>query len=264
MRLTIGSLKPLLILLVLVMAVLGEAKPPFLVTFKSYYKPDPSSPLGKAGCAICHTQAPRRNAYGKDLKKLLNDSPSGQLTIEILKQAEPLDSDGDGYTNADEIKAGNLPGDPENHPVGPPGKATSVPVAAAPSSSIIPPNGYHPVFIHFPIALFLFGVFLEFAGIRKKNTSLGIGAIWNLHGALASLVIVIPTGVAAWLVGGHKLEGAMLYHLISASSSLVLMASSIFARKKVGNEDKGYWALLLLAAVAIGLTGFFGGQMVYG
>jgi uncharacterized membrane protein len=250
----------------LLFAVAGavEAKPPFLITFNDYYKPDPSSALGQAKCGICHTQPPTRNAYGKDLKKLVDASSDGNLTVDMLKQVESLDSDGDGYTNADEIIAGFLPGDPASHPSGSPGKATSVPAASTPSSSIIPSNGFHPIFIHFPIALFLFGVFLEFVGIRKKNSALGVGAVWNLHAALASLLIVIPTGVAAWLIGGHKLEGAMLFHLISAVSSALLMTGSIFVRKKVGNEDKGYWVLLILAAAAISATGYFGGQMVYG
>ncbi len=244
-------------------ACISSAKPPFLITFKEYYKPNPSSVLGQAKCEICHGQVPRRNPYGKELKKLLDSSSDGKLTVDMLKQVEGADSDGDGYTNADEIIGGVLPGDPASHPSGPAGKATSVPVTQA-SNSIIPANGFHPIVIHFPIALFLFGVLLEFVCLRKKVDALGTAAVWNIHGALASMAIVVPTGVAAWLVGGHKLEGAMLFHMICAGSSLLLMAVTIVTRRKAGNSSGAYWAILLLTALVIGATGFFGGQMVYG
>jgi uncharacterized membrane protein len=255
------TIRLLLVLGLAAAAGVSQARPQFLTVFKSVYNPDPNSALGKAGCAICHAGPPKRNVYGKALKVLVDESPNGQLTSDMLKQVENVDSDGDGFTNGDEIRQGFLPGDPASHP-GPGGKMAAPP--AATGSSIIPSNGFHPVFIHFPIALFLFGIFLEFTGIRKKNPALGMGAVWNLHGALASLAIVAPTGIAAWLVGGHKLEGAMLYHLCCAIGSLILMSASLIARKRVGNESKGYWALLLLAAVVIGFTGYFGGQMVYG
>jgi hypothetical protein len=105
---------------------------------------------------------------------------------------------------------------------------------------------------------------LEFAAIRKKNPALTMAALWNLGGALTSTAIVTPTGVAAWLMGQHKLEGSMLIHLLLAVSSLILMVATLVARKRLGPEAKAYWAVLLVAAVVIGVTGHFGGQMVYG
>jgi uncharacterized membrane protein len=250
------------VFLLLIAATASEAKPKFLVVFNTYYKPDPSSAVGKAECAICHDGPPKRNVYGKDLKKLLDASDNGELTADMLKQVESIDSDGDGWSNGDEIKQGFLPGDPSSHPNGKPAK----PTAPAPPSgiSIIPTNGFHPVVVHFPIALFLFGLFLEFAGHWRKSPALGTAAQWNITGALASLAIVVPTGVAAWLIGGHKLEGNMLIHLILAISSLILMLITLLARKKLGNDHAMYLAILVLTAIIVGLTGHFGGQMVYG
>lgn len=259
------TVKFLFVLFAFVLSCTCEAKPEFLKVFNSVYNPSPSSPLGEAKCGICHVSSgpPRRNPYGKDLKTALNQSRDGQFTAEILKQVEGLDSDGDGYTNIEEISQGFLPGDPASHPtahgVNPTAKGTS-----ESGSSLIPSHAFHPVVIHFPIALFLFGVFLEFMALRSKNPALGVAALWNLHGALASLLIVVPTGVAAWLIGEHKLEGGMLIHLCLAIGSIVLMIATIMTRKRLGPDSKAYWAVLLLAAVIIGLTGHFGGQMVYG
>jgi hypothetical protein len=70
--------------------------------------PDAKAKLGK--CTTCHTKPmpkkddPAPNAYGKDLAK------TGK--VPDFAKVEALDSDGDGVTNIDEIKAGTNPGDP--------------------------------------------------------------------------------------------------------------------------------------------------------
>ena len=244
----------------------AEARPPFLALFKDYYKVDSNSALGQAGCKTCHAEGTTRNPYGKELSKLVKMSDDGKLTDSMLKQVENFDSDGDGYKNGDEITQGSLPGDPNVHPEGKPGDPPKKVAASSPGmlSTLLPANGFHPVVVHFPIALFLFGVLLEILGIRKSNSELGKAAGWNLVGALASLSIVAPSGIAAWLLGGHKLEGTMLIHMLLAITSLGLMIATLVARKKFGHTDKVYLVVLILTAIIVGLTGHFGGQLVYG
>ncbi len=83
------------------------ATPNVLDTWKSTY---PSSTLAKtASCNLCHTTAPTLNPYGEAIHK-------AGTTAEKIKSVESLDSDGDGYTNLDEITANTLPGDPASHP----------------------------------------------------------------------------------------------------------------------------------------------------
>jgi len=254
------------ILLLIATASSSEARPEFWQLFKNYYKVDASKPNGQATCKNCHSEVPQRNSYGKALEPLVNASKDNMLTIEMLKQVEGTDSDGDGWTNGDEIKQGFLPGDPTSHPTGKPSDKSgqSSPGSDSTGGSIIPTHGFHPAVVHFPIALFLFGVFLEFLGLRKKSQEFGKAALWNLIGALASIGVVAPTGVAAWLLGGHKLEGTMLIHLLLAISSILLMIGTLAARKKLGNTDRTYLAILVVAALLISATGYFGGQLVYG
>ena len=55
-----------------------------------------------ADCSLCHTTIPAVNVYGQDIA----DNGFGWFGI------EPLDSDGDGRTNGDEIRIDcSLPGD---------------------------------------------------------------------------------------------------------------------------------------------------------
>ncbi len=67
-------------------------------------------PTAKANCASCHTaKMPKKgaadlNAFGKDCKDAKND----------YAKIEAKDSDGDGKSNLDELKAGTNPGDPKS------------------------------------------------------------------------------------------------------------------------------------------------------
>ncbi|MDQ7820795.1 MAG: hypothetical protein QN173_08550 [Armatimonadota bacterium] len=99
---------------VLTLATAAAALPADLTTFRNLYKPREDSPLGKAGCLICHTATPPTkevNPYGADLAK------QGKTRAEAAFRAiEKLDSDKDGFTNIAEIQAGTLPGDPTSRP----------------------------------------------------------------------------------------------------------------------------------------------------
>jgi mono/diheme cytochrome c family protein len=74
--------------------------------FNNLYKPSAGTDIAKAKCQICHTQKTGGplNPYGKALNGKKADAAS-------LKSVEQLDSDKDGKTNIQEIKAGTLPGD---------------------------------------------------------------------------------------------------------------------------------------------------------
>jgi hypothetical protein len=85
----------------------AQAKPEYLGEFNKKY--------GTAGtrldsCQTCHSSsspsAENLNPYGADVRK--NNHDFGAI--------EPLDSDGDGFTNIDEIKALTFPGDPKDNP----------------------------------------------------------------------------------------------------------------------------------------------------
>jgi hypothetical protein len=64
-------------------------------------------------CTLCHT------AVGTYLFNPYGQAYSDQLgsPAEDFKAIENLDSDGDGYSNLQEIKAGTSPGDPLDHPI---------------------------------------------------------------------------------------------------------------------------------------------------
>ena len=84
----------------------AQSKPEYLSEFNKKYGTQGTK---LDSCQTCHTttqDAQHLNPYGTDFGKSKHD----------LGAIEPLDSDGDGFSNIDEIKAGTFPGDPKDNP----------------------------------------------------------------------------------------------------------------------------------------------------
>lgn len=62
-----------------------------------------------AGCSLCHTSPPALNTYGADFKAAGRNAAAFTLI-------ENRDSDGDGFSNLQEIQSGSYPGDPSSKP----------------------------------------------------------------------------------------------------------------------------------------------------
>ena len=92
----------------------------YLDTFNSTYKATSTDPIRT--CSVCHSSSgpPARNPYGAAF------AGAGRSFSSI----ESLDSDGDGFTNIQEILAGTYPGDPSSHPSTPPSDTTAPTVTA--------------------------------------------------------------------------------------------------------------------------------------
>ena len=76
-------------------------------------------------CAVCHTSGRLLNSYGEDGRAQFSTMmAAGSATqqeqidafIETLKAIERSDSDGDGFSNLEEIRARTFPGDAEDIP----------------------------------------------------------------------------------------------------------------------------------------------------
>ena len=85
----------------------AQSKPEYLSEFNSRYK---TSGSHLDTCSTCHTSSsPSRenlNPFGSDFSAANHD----------FGAIEAKDSDGDGFSNIDEIQAGTFPGDPNENP----------------------------------------------------------------------------------------------------------------------------------------------------
>jgi uncharacterized membrane protein len=127
-------------------------------------------------------------------------------------------------------------------------------------------HAQHVVLIHFPIALFIIGVFFDFIAQWKKQRLLAAAAYYNLFVAAIATIPVVVTGILAWQweLEGQKLKGILLMHLVMGCLSSVLICAVWFihmrTRRKQEEVLPGYrLPIEAVAVVIVALTGHLGG-----
>lgn len=103
-------------LLTLGMSWAAHARPSAPVGFCATYPEAPACTQDSVQCTMCHTSAPALNAYGEDLAQQMAEASQTSAGFDAalptaLMAVESLDSDADGWSNAEEIAGGSLPGD---------------------------------------------------------------------------------------------------------------------------------------------------------
>jgi uncharacterized membrane protein len=104
-----------------------------------------------------------------------------------------------------------------------------------PRAAILAKHAQHVVIIHFPIALLITGVVLDFIATLTHRKDLALAAYCNFCGALLAAVPAALTGLLAWQweLEGRRLKGILLMHLLSGSASLVLIAAVWWVAPKI-------------------------------
>lgn len=94
------------------------AKPEIQAAAHKALKIKPTSRVGRAQCLLCHV-APNNykfNPFGHDVHEAAEELKVREFTPELIKLIGSKDSDKDGYSNARELAADTLPGDPKSKP----------------------------------------------------------------------------------------------------------------------------------------------------
>jgi uncharacterized membrane protein len=94
-----------------------------------------------------------------------------------------------------------------------------------PRSVLLAKHAQHVVLIHFPVALFITGVAFDLLSRGKRSSQWSAAAYLNLTAAAITVFPAIVTGVLAWqfVLEGKRLKGLLLYHLIAASCTALLL-----------------------------------------
>jgi uncharacterized membrane protein len=133
-----------------------------------------------------------------------------------------------------------------------------------PRSVLLAKHAQHVVLIHFPIALFIVGVFFDFVAQFIKNAVLAKAAFYNFCMAAVSTGPVLITGLLAWhfALEGAPMKGILLWHQLAGLASTVMLIA-VARVHWVCQRGKALpsWRLMLeLVGVAvIGMTGHLGG-----
>ncbi|HEY3330440.1 MAG TPA: DUF2231 domain-containing protein [Capsulimonadaceae bacterium] len=168
-----------------------------------------------------------------------------------------------------------------------PASATSAPAAApvaepAPASEPtpkgaddgkppfgIPDYAFHPAIVHFPIALFIGGLVLDFLGYLKKDKPLLFAGWFNLALAATSALGAVASGFAAMMFMKLPLEGLIAKHMLLAMIVTVMMWAMFGLRAHQHESMRApariaYYFLALLTFVLVSYVGHLGGEFVYG
>ena len=128
--------------------------------------------------------------------------------------------------------------------------------------------GLHPLVLHFPIALVIVAALVEFIallGRRERLTSFSITAI------IVGAPLTVVAAWSGWAMAdiGYGSGWQLSLHRWLGVSSAILLAG-IFVLALISWFGSRSWAtattrgLLLIAAILIGITAHFGGDMVWG
>lgn len=135
-----------------------------------------------------------------------------------------------------------------------------------PRTVLFAKHAQHIALVHFPIALFLTGVFCDVLAHWGKKRQLKPVAQFNLDAAAVTAIPVVLTGLLAWQwqLEGQRLKGVLLMHLILGSSSVALCWLVVWLRTREWESEAStlsvFHGLLESAAVlVVALTGHLGG-----
>ena len=132
---------------------------------------------------------------------------------------------------------------------------------------------WHPMAVHFPLALVLTATILLSAArlVRRERHAATLATVgtWNLCLGAAAALGALGTGLAAVanLNVGPAAHGAVSLHLRWAFfSTLVLLLLAVWRGAGCAQESRPSWAfliVLLAGSAALVVTGYRGGQNVY-
>lgn len=132
-------------------------------------------------------------------------------------------------------------------------------------------NHLHPMLVHFPIALIVFGFIAEVASIlyRKEVCLSKFGFYLLILGTLAAIVALLTGSLfTSEMSGAAKAvqETHELFAWITLSTLIVLSALRIFLKFRNQEATNLKWIAFVLygvAAISVSITGFYGGTLVY-
>ena len=136
---------------------------------------------------------------------------------------------------------------------------------------MISTSHFHPMLVHFPIALVVFGFIAEVAAIWfKKEIYLSRFGFYLLLAGTISALFALATGT----LFTAEMEGAAaeiqetheLFAWITLSTLLISSALRIYLEVKK-SENSGLQRIAFIfygvGAIAVSITGFYGGSLVY-
>lgn len=132
-------------------------------------------------------------------------------------------------------------------------------------------NHFHPMLVHFPIALVVFGFIADFSSLMlKKEVCLSKAGFYLLLAGTLSAILAVLTGVFFTSeMSGTAGEVKEIHEVFAWITLSILILTSLvrtFILVKNSENTTLKWlafSLYALATISVSLTGFYGGSLVY-
>jgi uncharacterized membrane protein len=137
------------------------------------------------------------------------------------------------------------------------------------SEILNPTNAFHPILVHFPIALFFASLAFDLLGVIRRDKTLLMAGFYNLVFALLGALGSLVTGFIAMRRLQFPFEGDTKAHIILAVSTtvilIILYAIRVHRHETMGTAARAIYLVVGMAGVvALAVAGHYGGKMVYG
>jgi uncharacterized membrane protein len=128
----------------------------------------------------------------------------------------------------------------------------------------------HPMFVHFPIALYLLGVLLTLGYLWRRNPDYERFAYWAFLLAWVAVAVAALAGLVdlGSLAPDDPRRAVINNHITSGVALLIINGLVLYFRFRwpdvlAGSRRWVYLALVVAGIVAVVLTGWLGGKLVY-
>jgi len=130
---------------------------------------------------------------------------------------------------------------------------------------------YHPLVVHFPVALYFLGVLMTLGYLWRKEADFDRFAYWAFFLSWLAALVASLTGLVdkGQIPFDDPRQEAMNRHITFAVLFIVLDGLVVYHRFRwpdVATTSRRwvYFGLLAAAAIALAVTGWLGGELVYG
>ena len=128
----------------------------------------------------------------------------------------------------------------------------------------------HPMFVHFPIALYLLGVLLTLGYLWRRTPDYERFAYWAFLLAWVAVAVAALAGLVdlGSLAPDDPRRAAINNHITSGVALLIINGLVLYFRFRwpdvlAGSRRWVYLALVVAGIVAVVFTGWLGGKLVY-
>ncbi len=239
-----------------VVANVGDASPPVTNAMCPVFTDEPVDPeihIDYAGATVYFCCERCRTRFEQDPQRYLAALPQGMLA---QSAADP--SSGHEHDDHQSDESGH------DH-------ATDHDGARGYQRTITWIGKFHPLVVHFPIALLIAGFVAEVLGRIFNMSWLKDAARYSILVGAGGAVVAAGLGWAnaAFTEYNGQTATTLFWHrwlgVSTAVTSVIAAAVSEYMRRRTSvNQRRLYFVLLAIAVVLVGVTGHFGGTLVFG